>query len=195
MDTVDLSRFDNSWYNPGRGCLCRALWHCANALLVQNLFNPSSRIRAILLRLFGAAIGSGVILKPGVNIKYPWNVQIGDHSWVGEKAWLDSLGSIKIGASVCISQGAYLCTGNHDWADPAFGLIVKGIVVEDGAWIGARATILPGVVIASHSIVCAGAVLARSTEAYTVYAGNPAVAVRERVVKEGASLAASAPVA
>src|SRR6266480_4547747 len=155
---VDLSRFDNSWYNPGRGFIVRLLWHATNALFLQNPLNPSSGLKALLLRLFGAKIGRGVVVKPGVNVKYPWNIEVGDYSWIGENAWLDSLAPIRIGRNACVSQGVYFCTGNHDWSDPAFGLIVKPIIVEDGAWVGARATVLPGVTVASHSIIAAGSV-------------------------------------
>jgi putative colanic acid biosynthesis acetyltransferase WcaF len=117
---------------------------------------------------------------------YPWNVQIGDHSWIGERVWLDSLGCIAIGSNVCISQGAYLCTGNHDWTDTAFRLMIKPITVEEGAWIGARAVVLPGIVIATHSVVCAGAIVTGDTRPYTIYTGNPAAAVRRRKVQRRA---------
>jgi putative colanic acid biosynthesis acetyltransferase WcaF len=181
---VDLSTFNNSWYNPGRGFFIRILWHFVNAVFLQSPLNPSSRLKVSILRLFGACIGTGVILKPSINVKYPWNLTIGDYSWIGENAWLDSLAPITIGSSACISQGVYLCTGNHDWSDPAFGLIVKPIVIEDGAWVGARATVLPGVTVKSHSIVAAGTVIAIDTEPYMIYAGNPAVAVKERKIRE-----------
>lgn len=184
MPEVDLSKFDNSWYDPGRGFLIRTLWHFINALFLQSPLNPSSRLKVIVLRFYGAQIGQGVNLKPGINVKYPWYLEVGDHAWIGENAWLDSLAPIKIGAHACISQGVYCCTGNHDWSDPTFALVVKPIVIENGAWVGARAVILPGVTIASHSVVAAGSVLAKSTEPYTIYAGNPAVAVKKRVVRE-----------
>lgn len=182
--TVDLSRFDNAWYQPGRGLLTRMAWHFANALVLQNALNPSSRLKVMVLRAFGARIGQGVNIKPGVNVKYPWHLAIGDHAWIGERVWLDSLAQISIGAHACLSQDVYLCTGNHDWSDPHFGLIVKPITVEDGAWIGARATLLSGVTIASHSVVTAGAVVSRGTEPYTIYAGNPAIAVKTRRVRD-----------
>ncbi len=181
--TTDLSRFDNSWFSPGRGYLTRIVWHFVNALFLQSSLNPSSGLKIRILRLFGAGIGVGVVLKPSINVKYPWNLSIGDYSWIGEGAWLDSLAPITIGGNACISQGVYFCTGNHDWTDPAFGLIVKPIVIQEGAWVGARATILPGVTVKSHSIVAAGAVIARDTEPYMVYAGNPAVAVKERKIR------------
>ncbi len=182
---VDLSRYDNSWFDPGRRCVLRALWFVANSLVMQNPANPSSSLRSVVLRCFGGRVGPGVIVKPGVNVKYPWHLEIGAHSWVGEDVWLDSLAPIRIGSNVCISQGAYLCTGNHDWSDPAFGLIVKPITVEDGAWIGAKAIICPGVTISTHSVVTAGSVVTKDTEPYMIYAGNPAVAVRRREIRGG----------
>jgi len=182
MTDLNLSKFDNSWYMPGRGFFIRIVWHFVNALFLQSPLNPSSRLKVSLLRLFGTKIGVGVLIKPGINVKYPWNLEIGDYSWIGENAWLDSLAQIKIGNNVCISQGAYFCTGNHDWSDQAFGLIVKPIIVEDGAWIGAKATVLPGVTIAKHSIVTAGSVITRDTAPYMIYSGNPAVKVKERII-------------
>ena len=184
MTSVDLANFDNSWYDPGRSLPIRLLWHFVNAVFLQNPLNPSSRLKIFFLRRFGARIGEGVVLKPSINVKYPWNLEIGDYSWVGENAWLDSLAPIKIGRNCCISQGTYFCTGNHDWTDPAFGLIVKPIVVEDGAWVGARAVVLPGVTVATHSIAAAGSVVAKDTEPYMIYAGNPAVAVKKRGLRD-----------
>jgi putative colanic acid biosynthesis acetyltransferase WcaF len=180
---VDLSTFNNSWYNPGRGFLTRTLWHFVNALFLQNSLNQSSRIKITILRLFGAKIGTGVVLKPSINVKYPWNLEIGDYSWIGENAWLDSLAPITIGKNACLSQGVYFCTGNHDWSDPTFGLVVKSITIEDGAWVGARATVLPGVTVKSHCIIAAGSVIAKDTEPYMIYAGNPAVAVKARKIR------------
>jgi putative colanic acid biosynthesis acetyltransferase WcaF len=183
MQQVTLSNYNNSWYKPGRGFLIRAIWHFLNKLVLQSALFPSSSFMIYCLKLFGAKIGRGVVVKPGINIKYPWNLEIGDYTWIGENTWLDSLAQIKIGNNVCISQGSYFCTGNHDWTDPVFGLIVKPIIIEDGAWIGARATVLPGVTVASHSIVTAGSVIGKDTEPYMIYAGSPAVKVKERKIR------------
>jgi putative colanic acid biosynthesis acetyltransferase WcaF len=180
---MDLSGYDNSWYEPGRSFPLRLLWLMVNALIMQNPLNPSSSLRVQCLRCFGAEVGNGVIIKPGVNVKYPWHLQIGDQVWIGENVWLDSLTAITIGSNVCISQGAYLCTGNHDWSDPHFGLIVKSITIENGVWIGTHATILPGVTLASHSVAAAGSVVSKNLGAYTIYAGNPAVAIKKRTIR------------
>lgn len=180
---VDLSTFTPGDYDPGRPFWLRSLWFLVNALFLQNPLNPSGKIKIALLRAFGAKIGAGVVMKPGVNIKSPWLLSIGDHCWIGENVWLDNLVPISIGAHVCVSQGAYFCTGNHDWSDSAFGYKLGEIHVEDGAWVGARATLLPGVRVGSHAVIAGGAVLAREALAYTIYAGNPAVEVRKRVIK------------
>lgn len=186
LNRVDLSRFDPGDYNPGRPFWIRSIWFLINALFLQNPANPSSKIKVVLLRLFGAEVGQGAVIKPGVNVKFPWYLTVGDHCWIGERAWLDNLVPITIGNHVCISQDAYFCTGNHDWSDPAMPYKLGEIKVEDGAWVCTRATILPNVTVASHSIVAGGAVLTRSTEPYTVYAGNPAVAIKSRTINDGA---------
>lgn len=180
---IDLSTFDNSWYDPGRGVFVRTLWHFINALFLQNPLNPSSGLKILLLKAFGAKVGKGVVLKPSINIKYPWNLEIGDYSWIGEGVWLDSLEKIRIGNNCCISQEAYFCTGSHNWADPAFGLILKPIVMEDGSWVGARTTVLQGVTVKMNSIVSAGSVLSWDTEAGMIYRGNPAMPVKKREIR------------
>ena len=177
---VDLSKFNNSWLCHGRSFLMRSIWYAINVLFFQNSLNWSSGLKVFLLRLFGAKIDNGVIVKPGVNVKYPWNLKIGHHSWIGESVWLDSIGPIEIGCNVCISQGVYCCTGNHDWKDVAFGLIVKPICIEDGAWVPAAAIVLPGVTVANHSVISAGSIIKEDTEPYTIYAGNPAVPIGMR---------------
>lgn len=181
--SVDLSTFNNSWYNPGRGKLVLGLWYFANAVFLQSPLNPSSKLKISILRLFGAKIGQGVVLKPSINIKYPWNIEIGNCSWIGEGAWLDSIAPIRIGSNVCVSQGAFFCTGNHDWTDPSFGLVIKSISVEDGAWVGARSTVLPGVIVKRYSVVAAGSIVARDTEAFGIYSGSPAVKIKERKIR------------
>ena len=179
---VDLSKFDNSWFNPGRGLLIRTIWYFVNAIFLQNPLNPSSKLKITLLKLFGARVGSGVVLKPSINIKYPWNLEIGDYTWIGEGVWLDSLGMIKIGENCCISQGVYFCTGSHNWTDPNFGLVIKPITVEAGVWVGAHALIMPGVTLKSHSVIAGGSVVATDTLPNMIYVGNPAESVKERQI-------------
>jgi len=192
MSAVDLSAFRNERYHPGRSRLVQSAWFFVGAPLFRFPLLPLSSVRCALLRLFGARIGRGVVIKPGARVKYPWLLSIGDHCWIGEDAWIDNLAQVSLGNSVCISQGAYLCCGNHDWSDPAFGLMVGKISVADGAWIGARAVVGPGAIIGECAVVTAGSVVTRRVPAFEVHGGNPAVFLRKRLIRKanGAAVAA-----
>ena len=131
--------------------------------------------------MFGAKTGKNIILKPRINIKYPWFLEIGNNCWIGENVWIDNLTTVKIGNNVCISQGAYLLTGNHNYKKETFDLIVKEIILEDGVWIGAKSVVSPGVVCRSHSILTVGSIAVRDMEQYGIYQGNPAVLKKYRV--------------
>ena len=179
---TNLSAYDNSWFNPGPRWKV-VLWHFTNACFFNGYWPLPSGLKISLLRWFGATVGTGVLIKPAVNIKYPWLLSIGNHVWIGENVWIDNLTYVTIGDHVCLSQGAMLLTGNHNYTRPTFDLMVAGITLEAGAWIGARATVCPGVVVHSHAILSAGSVATRSLNSYTIYQGNPAVAVRERVIQ------------
>jgi putative colanic acid biosynthesis acetyltransferase WcaF len=179
---TSLAAYDNSWYKTGAGRLKMAAWYFINALFFINPLNPSSGFKVMLLRLFGARVGKGVVIKPGVNIKYPWRLEIGDHSWIGEKAWIDNLADVKIGADCCISQGAMLLTGNHNFKKTTFDLITKGILLEEGVWVGAFAIVCPGVIMRSHAVLAVNSVATETLEPYSVYKGNPAIVIRERTI-------------
>ena len=181
---VNLGRFENAWYSSGRSRAVEALWFFVGAPLLSWKLVPFSAFRVLILRLFGANIGAGVVIKPGVRVKYPWLLRVGNHSWLGEDAWIDNLGRVELGESVCLSQGVYLCTGNHNWSDPTFGLKVQPIVMHDGSWAGARSVVCPGVVFGEGSIAAVGSVVAKSLEPWMIYAGNPATPRRARVLEE-----------
>lgn len=158
------------------------LWYLVNILFFKNPFNIFSGLKVALLKAFGARIGVGLLVKPGVNIKYPWKLQIGDHCWIGEEVWIDNLSDIVMGNSVTLSQGAMLLTGSHDHTREKFDFISHPIVLEDGAWIGAKAVVFGGVVVGSHSILGISSVAEKKMEPYIIYKGNPAVPVIERKI-------------
>lgn len=179
---VDLSKFDNSWYEPG-GRLRRVLWYVCGWLFINSAVPYPSRLKRRLLTLFGARVGEGLVLKPNVKIKYPWFLEVGDNVWIGEGAWIDNLCDVKIGSNVCISQGAYILTGNHDYKTPEFDLILRPVHIADGAWVGARAVVCPGATLETHAVLTVGSVAVKTVEAYTVYSGNPAKPVRSRDIQ------------
>ncbi len=180
MSPVQLEQFTNDWYSPGRGKLWQVLWFLLGAPLLRCELIPFSGFRVFLLRRFGASIGARAVIKPGVRVKYPWRLTVGDDCWLGEDCWIDNLDRVTLGSNVCLSQGCYLCTGNHDWSDRAFGLILGPITVRDGAWVGAKAVLVPGVVLDECAIAAAGSVVMKNIPAGEIHAGNPAAFVRMR---------------
>ncbi|MEQ8688295.1 MAG: putative colanic acid biosynthesis acetyltransferase [Imperialibacter sp.] len=179
---TNLSAYNNAWYKPGAHAVKRLLWYVTNSLFFINPLNPSSGLKVALLRLFGASVGRGVRINPSVNIKYPWLLEIGDYSWIGEKVWIDNLAKVTLGNNCCLSQGAMLLTGNHNYKKPTFDLMVSPIVLEEGVWIGAKATVCPGVTCHSHAVLAVGSVATKDLEAFGIYQGNPAVKVKERKI-------------
>jgi putative colanic acid biosynthesis acetyltransferase WcaF len=188
MGGIDLARHDLRGYRAGRPYWFRALWLIVECVTLLNPVFVPYRFKTAILRTFGARVGNGVVIKPNVHIKYPWRLSIGDHSWIGERSWIDNLANVRIGSNVCMSQGAYLCTGNHDWTDPHMGLVVREISVEDGAWIGAFARIAPGVTVGSQSVITLGSVVLHDAEPSGIYRGNPAVRIGRRFLHDGGSL-------
>lgn len=178
---TELSKYNNGWYQPGP-TLKRVLWFLIQVVFFRNILLPFSGIKVFILRLFGAKIGRGVVIKPGVRVKYPWFLEIGNYCWLGENVWIDNLAKVQLGDNVCLSQGALLLCGNHDYSSSSFDLRVEPILLEDGVWIGAQAIVCGGVSAFSHSVVTAGSVATKYLEAYGVYKGNPATKVNERKI-------------
>lgn len=175
---TDLSKYDNSWYDPGRGFIKRTLWFIVNAIFFQCPLNPFSSLKVALLKLFGAKIGKGICIKPSVNIKYPWRLKIGNNVWVGESVWIDNLADVMIEDNVCISQGAMLLCGNHNYKKETFDLMIGEIIVKEGAWIGARAVVCPGVIVNAGAVLTASSVATKDLDANSIYQGIPAVKIR-----------------
>lgn len=180
-EKTDLARFNNSWYKPGASFLKRGLWYCMNNAFFCSRF-PFSEFKIFLLKLFGARVGKKVVIKPGVNIKAPWFLSIGDFVWIGENVWIDNLVKVSIGNHSCISQGAMLITGNHDYSKSTFDLMIKEIVIEEGVWIGAKAVVCPGIICHSHAVLSVASIATSNLAAYGIYSGNPAVRIKERII-------------
>lgn len=174
-----LDTFENSDFNRGAGKWKELLWLFFSAL-VFSTWLPGSGWRVSLLRLFGASIGTGVVIKPRVVVKFPWKLSIGDYSWVGEDTWIDNLAPVAIGAHACISQGVYLCTGSHDWSLSSFDLITRPIEVSDQAWLGAFSRVAPGVKVGQGAVLALGSVATKPLQPWVIYSGHPAVATKPR---------------
>ena len=182
MKQTQLNKYQNNDYNPGSS-IKKTVWYFTNMFIFKTLLPIPSSVKVKILRAFGAKVGKGVVLKPDVSIKYPWFLKIGDYCWIGENVWIDNLASVMIGNNVCLSQGSYLLTGSHNYTKETFDLMLGEITLEDGVWIGAKATVCPGVTCKSHSVLAVGSIATHDLDAYGVYQGNPAVKKRERIIK------------
>lgn len=183
MKEVRLDTFSTGNFDKGAGFIKQTLWYFVNALFVRASWNPFMGIKIALLKAFGAKIGKGLVIKNNVCIKFPWKLTIGDYVWLGENCWIDNLDKVTIGNQVCISQGALLLTGNHDYTLTSFDYRNAPIVIEDGAWIGAKAVVCPGVIVHSHAILTVGSIATKEMEDYGIYQGNPAKLIRLRLIK------------
>lgn len=163
----------------------RSAWFCQLWWLVQStLVAPTPQAafawRAWWWRRFGASLGCGVLIRPGVRLTYPWRLQVGDHVWIGDDVRLYNLAPISIGSHSVISQGSHLCTGDHDPADPSFLQRARPITIGAQAWIAADCFIGPDVTIGAGAVIGARSVVFRSMPAATVCHGHPCRPVRPR---------------
>ncbi|MEO5892441.1 MAG: WcaF family extracellular polysaccharide biosynthesis acetyltransferase [Ferruginibacter sp.] len=181
LKTVNIASYKTT-IQVGAGKLKQVSWYFINVLFFKNSFIISPSLKVFLLRLFGASVGKGVNIKPCVNIKYPWKLQIGNYSWLGEELWIDNLSDVIIGNNVILSQGALILTGSHDPSKASFDFTSLPVILQDGCWIGARAVVYGGVTCHSHCILGINAVAESDLQAYTIYKGNPAVPVLKRVI-------------
>ena len=158
----------------GRSAATVQIWWIVQAALIHTSPQILYPWRRLVLRLFGARIGRDVKIRPSVRVTYPWKLEIGDHSWVGDNVELYSLGAIRIGRNAVVSQGCYLCAGTHDHRDPAFPIIDRPVVVEDQAWVAAQTFGGPGVTIGSGAVVGARSVVLSDVPPGMLAAGHPA---------------------
>lgn len=179
---MQLDRYQIGSYTPGASLIKQILWYFIGDSLVRSRWLPFSGFKVAILRCFGAQIGQQVRIKPDVQIKFPWRLQVGDFVWLGERVWIDNLAPVTIESHVCISQEVYFCTGNHDWSDISFSLQTEEIYIERGSWIAARAAIAPGVKIGCGAVLSLGSIATHSLESMTIYTGNPAQPIKKRAI-------------
>lgn len=180
-ETQLQKNFDKKGFETGASALKLICWYFVSVMFVRSGIIPFSAVLVGLLKMFGARIGKDVRIKPGLYVHYPWKLAIGDHSWIAE-CRIENLAQVNIGSHACISQQAMLLTGNHDYKKTGFDLITKPINIENGAWIGARAIVCPGITVKSHAVLTVGSIATKDLEAYSIYQGNPAIKVKDRVI-------------
>lgn len=158
----------------------RVLWNSVYLLLFRSSPRPLHRWRAFLLRCFGAKIGRGVHIYPGVKIWAPWNLEVGDETGIANGVTLYTQGAIRIGRRTVISQGAHLVAGTHDYTHPGFPLVTQPITINDQVWIAAEAFLHPGVTIEEGAVIGARSVVTKDMPAWMVCAGHPCTPLKKR---------------
>jgi putative colanic acid biosynthesis acetyltransferase WcaF len=181
---VDLKSYSNSSFSHGKNIFFRFVWIICSSFFFKTDIPFPSKLKSFLLKLFGAEVGNGLIIRTNVNIKQPWCLKIGNNVWIGESVWIDNLVMVEIRDNVCISQGAMLLTGNHDYSKSSFDLITGQIYLDNGVWIGAKAIVGPNVHCGSHSVLSAGSTTFKNLESNSIYQGNPAQLKKQRIIHE-----------
>ena len=181
-----MTRVRNDLFDPahgldrGRSKLIETIWYVLKCVVFLTPWPFPSRFKCSLLRMFGARIGRGIVIKPRVNIHFPWKLAIGDFTWIGEEVLILNFEPVTIGAHCCLSQRAYLCAGNHDYRQPQMPYRNRPITVADGAWIGSQVFVAPGSNIGFESVITAGSVVTCDQPAQKVCGGNPCVPLKDR---------------
>ena len=163
---------------PVRNRTARLLWLVVYRLLYRISPRPCHGWRACILRLFGARVGARCHIYPGAHIWAPWNLVCGEAACIADDAEVYNPACVTIGRDAVVSQGTLLCTATRDYRDASFPLVHGQITIGAGAWIAARAIVLPGVTIGDRTVIGAGAVVTESTPSDVVCAGNPARVIR-----------------
>ena len=127
-------------------------WAAAEQLVIHNPWQVSSGLRVKTLRLFGAEVGEGVIIRPRTRIKFPWKLRVGDHAWIGEGVWIHNQDQVTIGHDAVVSQDTFITTGSHAHRTD-MGLITKPVTIDDGAWVTSRCVVTGGVTIGRSALV------------------------------------------
>lgn len=161
----------------------RVLWGVASVVF-KLIPRPFFGVRRSILRIFGAKIGIQVHIYSSATIYFPWNLEIGDFSAIGENCLIYNLGKVTIGQRTTISHRAHLCAGSHDYTDPTLPLLKLPISIGNQAWICSDAFIGPGVTVGEGAIVGARGVAMSNVSDWTIVAGNPARWIKKRLLME-----------
>lgn len=179
VPVIDLSRAPGeraAWDRP-RAIIY--LWSAAEILFVTNPWQISSALRVLVLRIFGAKIGCNVVIRPRTRVKFPWKLNVGDRTWIGEGVWIHNQDEVHVGADVVISQESFLTTGSHSHRQD-MGLLTAPIRIDDGTWITSRCMVLGGTELGKSCLVTPMSVVRGTYRANLILSGNPAVVAGQR---------------
>ncbi len=181
---VNLRNYKSSNYDGGRSNGLVMIWWFVQAISFSLSLHNFNNFRCWLLRLFGAKIGQGVVIRPTARFTYPWKISIGDYSWIGDDVVFYSIDRIEIGSHAVISQKSYLCTASHDFCDPSFPTTTSPIRIENGTWIATDCFVAPGVTIGANTVIGARSSVFRDIPQQQVAWGSPCIARHTRQMRQ-----------
>jgi len=187
MEYQDLSIFSVPKTFRGKSKITVQLWW----IVQSTIFSWSPQVlygwRRFLLRLFGAKIGKKALIRSTVKVTYPWNISIGDYTWIGDDCVLYSLGRIDIGSHVAVAHKVYFNTGGHDYDQITFDIYAKDLVIEDECWITNDVYLAPGITIGRGTVIGARSTVLKSIPSGKVCVGSPARVLKDRIMKTTAN--------
>lgn len=185
IPVIDLSKAPGEGEAWNRPKWMIYLWSATELVLVTNPWQISSKLRTKALRAFGAKIGDGVIIRPRTRIKFPWNLEIGNRSWIGEGVWIHNQDRVTIGHDAVVSQETFITTGSHAYQRD-MGLLTRPVIIEDGAWVTSRCIVTGGITIGQSSLVRPLTPVHTDVPANTIVGAGPIQEFGERfVTKKG----------
>jgi putative colanic acid biosynthesis acetyltransferase WcaF len=165
---------------PLRQRIARLSWNICWAIFYRLSPRPLHGWRAMLLRLFGAKMGPHCHFYSTSRVWAPWNLICADQVTAGDGAEIYNPAPVRLGSHAILSQNSYLCGATHDSDDPGFPLLAYAMEVGAYAWVCARACVAPGVNVGEGAVLGLASVATRDLEPWGVYAGAPAVKVKQR---------------
>lgn len=182
---IDLSRFSTAGFVRGRSKSFEIVWYLAKLTFIQSSVPWPNAFKAVVLRVFGARVGRGLYLRPGVNIHFPWRLSVGDNVWIGDRCTILNLEPVVLADNVALAHEVYLAAAGHDVSSPTFAYANRPITVRSGAWIATRAYVGPGVTIGEHAVVAAAAAVVKDVDDWSIVAGVPARVIGRRRLDGG----------
>jgi putative colanic acid biosynthesis acetyltransferase WcaF len=161
----------------------RIVWRCIYLCAFRFVPRTFNWWHRLVLRAFGAEVGTGTAIWPSAEIYFPWRLTLQDYCVIGPQVKLYSLGTIVVGKHAVISQYAHLCAGTHDYTNPTMPLIRSTIHIGNGCWICTEVFVGPDVTIGDRAVVGARAVVVSDLPGDMVCAGNPCRPIKPRVMQ------------
>ena len=167
-------------FDRGKSVYVFVAWYLAKRIFFLTSFPWPSSVKSFILGSFGATVGYKIIIKPRVNIHFPWKLSLGDFVWIGERVEIYNFESVRIGSNCCVSQDVFLCAADHDFRDPFFSYRNAPICIGNGVWLQARVFVCPGALIGNESVITACSLVKGALPGNQVCSGSPALPVSRR---------------